>query len=130
MPLGTTGCPSCSCLSATMCAASSNSGSGRPDSAQRPLYAVITASRNDAWCSRCLALVIVPDLAARLRKHSLDRQQEPHLLRFEDATSRIDERDAFTFENEAGLQLGHSQVIVHVAQPSNVLEGRQTHECV
>jgi hypothetical protein len=37
-----------------MWAASRRGGSGSPDNAQRPLYAVITASRNDAWWSRCL----------------------------------------------------------------------------
>ena len=31
------------------------------------------------------ALVVVPDLAARLRENGLDRQQEAHLLRLEDA---------------------------------------------
>jgi hypothetical protein len=35
-----------------------------------------------------LALVAVPDLAARFRKHRLYREQEPHLLRLEDATVR------------------------------------------
>src|SRR5450830_2189612 len=35
-----------------------------------------------------LALVVIPDLAARLGKHSLDRQQEAHLLRLEDAALR------------------------------------------
>jgi hypothetical protein len=47
-----------------------------------------------------LALVIVPDLAARLRKHGLDRQQEAHLLRLEDASLRVDERDTLTVEDE------------------------------
>ena len=41
-----------------------------------------------------LSLVVVPDLAARLRENGPYRQQEPHLLRLEDAALRIDERDA------------------------------------
>ena len=45
-----------------------------------------------------LALVVVPDLAARLREDGLDRQQEPHLLRLEDAALRIDERNALALE--------------------------------
>jgi hypothetical protein len=53
-----------------------------------------------------LALVVVPDLAARLRKYGLYRQEELHLLRLEDAALWIDERDAFSIEDEARLQLG------------------------
>jgi hypothetical protein len=55
------------------------------------------------------------DLATRLRKDGLDRQQETHLLRLEDATLRIDERDAFAFENDTRLQLRRGQVIVDVS---------------
>jgi hypothetical protein len=33
-----------------------------------------------------LALVIVPDLAARFREHRLDREQETQLLGLEDAS--------------------------------------------
>ena len=62
-----------------------------------------------------LALVIVPDLAARLRKHGLDRQQKPHLLRFKDAALRIDERDALAFEDKARFQLIRGQVVVYLA---------------
>ena len=72
-----------------------------------------------------LALVVVPDLAARLREDGLDRQQEPHLLRLEDAALRIDERDALAVEHEARLQLGRGQVIVDLAQPSHMLESRR-----
>jgi hypothetical protein len=43
-----------------------------------------------------VALVVVPHLGTRLRKDGLDREQELHLLRFEDATLRIDERDALS----------------------------------
>jgi len=63
-----------------------------------------------------LALVVIPDLAAWLREHRL-------LLRLEDAPLRVDEGDAFTFEDDAGLQLGPSQVVVYLAQPSNMVEG-------
>ena len=77
-----------------------------------------------------LALVVVPDLAARLGKHSLDRQQEAHWLRLEDAALRIDEREAFAFEDEARLQLGRRQMIVHLAKSSDVLKSRHAHEPV
>ena len=43
-------------------------------------------------------------------------------MRFEYAALRIDERDAFAVEDEARFQLRRSQMIVHLAQPSNVLE--------
>jgi hypothetical protein len=48
MPFGTIGCPSFSSLSATMWAASNSIGSGSRDTAHRPPYAAITASRKDA----------------------------------------------------------------------------------
>ena len=63
-------------------------------------------------------------------KHGLDRQQEPHLLRLEDAALRIDERNALALEDEAGLQLGRGQVIVDLAQPSHMLESRHAHQGV
>jgi hypothetical protein len=50
-------------------------------------------------------LVVVPDSAARLREHGLDREKKPHLLSLEDAELRIDERNVLTVENEAGPQL-------------------------
>ena len=53
-----------------------------------------------------LALIVVPDLAARLGENGLDRKQESHLLRLEDAALRIDERNALAIELETGLQLG------------------------
>jgi hypothetical protein len=59
-----------------------------------------------------LALVVIPNLAALLRQNGFDRQKEAHLLRFEDAALRIDERDALTVKHEARLQLGRGQVIV------------------
>ena len=73
-----------------------------------------------------LALIVVPDLAARLREHGLDRQQEPHLLRLEDAALRIDERDALAVKDKARLQLGRGEMIVNLAQPSDMLEGRHS----
>jgi hypothetical protein len=36
---------------------------------------------------------VVPNLASRLWKDGLDRQQEAHLMWFEDAALRIDKRD-------------------------------------
>ena len=77
-----------------------------------------------------LALVVVPDLAARLREHGLDRQQKPHLLRLEDAALRIDERDALALKDKARLQLGCGQMIVYFAQPSDMLESRYSYERV
>ena len=50
-----------------------------------------------------ITLVVVPDLTARLREHGLDRQQESHLLRLEDAALRIDERDALSVEHKTRL---------------------------
>lgn len=64
------------------------------------------------------ALVVVPDLATRLREHGFDRQQKPHLLRLEYTTLRIDERDALALENKTRLQLSRGQVIVHLARPA------------
>src|SRR5258707_5984296 len=59
-----------------------------------------------------LALVVIPDLAPRLREDGFDRQKEAHLLRFEDAALRINERNALTLKHKAWLQLGRGQVIV------------------
>ncbi len=50
-----------------------------------------------------LALVVVPDFAARFRKYGFDRQQEAHLLWLENPPSRIDERDTLAFENKAWI---------------------------
>jgi hypothetical protein len=54
-----------------------------------------------------LALVVIPNLAARLRKNGFDRQQEAHLLRLEDADV--------------------SEAIIHVAMGS-LLRRRISHE--
>ena len=43
---------------------------------------------------------------------------------------RVDERDALTFEDEAGLQFGRGQVIVDFAEPSHMLESRHAHQGV
>jgi hypothetical protein len=48
-------------------------------------------------------------------------------LRLKDAALRIDERDTLAIEDEARLQLGRGQVIVHLAQPSHLLESRHAH---
>ena len=71
-----------------------------------------------------LALIVVPDLAARSREYGLDRKQESHLLRLENAALRIDERDALAVENKTGLKLVCGKLIVHFVQPSNMLESR------
>jgi hypothetical protein len=68
------------------------------------------------------------DSVARLRKHCFKRQQEPHLLWLNYAAPRIDERDALPIEKESQVQAGRSQGIVHLAQPSDVLEGCHAHE--
>jgi hypothetical protein len=52
------------------------------------------------------------------------------LLRFEYTTLRIDERDALALENKTRLQLSRGQVIVHLAQPSHMLESRHANEHV
>jgi hypothetical protein len=77
-----------------------------------------------------LALIIVPDLAAWLREHGLDRQQETHLPRLEDASLRVDDGDALAVKDEAGLQLVRRQVGVNFDEPSDVLEGSHADECV
>ena len=77
-----------------------------------------------------LALVVIPDLAARFRENGLDRQQKAHLLRLEDAALRIDERDALALEHKARLQFGRGQVIVDLVQPSHMLESRHAHQGV
>src|SRR5262249_522665 len=70
-----------------------------------------------------LALIVVPDFAAGLWEHGLNRQQESRLLRLEDAPLRVDERDSLAIEDETWPQLGRRQVIANFAQPTNVLEG-------
>ena len=62
-----------------------------------------------------LALVVVPNPGAWLWKDGLDREKIPHLLRFEDAALRIDQRDSLALEYEARLQLSRGQVIVDFA---------------
>ena len=64
------------------------------------------------------ALIIVPNFAPGPRKHSLDRQQEPHLLRLEDAPLRIDYGYALAIENEARLQLIRCEVVVKLGRGS------------
>jgi hypothetical protein len=75
-------------------------------------------------------LVVIPDFAARLRKHRLDRQQETHLLRLEDASLRVDQRNAFSSEEESGLKFPGGQMVMNFIQPSNMIEGSQPHERV
>jgi hypothetical protein len=77
-----------------------------------------------------LALVVIPDLAARLRKYGPDRQQKPHLLRLEDTSLRVYQWDAFTVEHEAWLQLGLGKMVVKLAQPPELLEGSHAHRLV
>ena len=45
-------------------------------------------------------LVVIPNLTALSWDDRLDRQEESHLVRFEDAALRIHEGDARTFEVE------------------------------
>jgi transcriptional regulator len=58
-----------------------------------------------------LALVVIPDFAARLRENGFDRQQVAHLLRLEDAALGIDERNALPSKHKARLELDRRQVI-------------------
>jgi hypothetical protein len=46
-----------------------------------------------------------------------------HVVWLEYAPLLVDERDALPVEREAGPQLFRGQVIVHLAQPSDMLEG-------
>jgi hypothetical protein len=48
-------------------------------------------------------LVVIPDLAAGLRKRRLNRQQKPHLLRLENPTLGIGQRDALSSKEKSGL---------------------------
>jgi hypothetical protein len=75
-----------------------------------------------------LSLVIVPDPAAWLREHRLDGEQEPHLLRLENAALRIDQRDPLAVKDKTRSQVRRGQVIVHLAEPSNLLERRHAHK--
>ena len=77
-----------------------------------------------------LALVVVPHPGTRPRKDRPDRKQEPHLPWLEHPALRIHERNAFTLEDETGLQLSSGQVIVSLAEPSHMLECCQTLGCV
>jgi hypothetical protein len=45
-----------------------------------------------------IALVIIPDLVSLFREDGPDRQQKPHLPRFEDSTLGIVKRDALASE--------------------------------
>ena len=72
-------------------------------------------------------LIVVPDLAAAFRHDGLDRQQESHLFRFEDATLRIDEGDARAVELETRLQQRRGQLVVDLGQPSEMFECCKTH---
>ncbi len=76
------------------------------------------------------SLVVIPDSASGFGENSLDRQQKAHLLRLKDSALWIDERDAFAIEDEARFKVGRRQMIVYLAQPSNVLESRHSHERV
>ena len=77
-----------------------------------------------------LALVVVPNLATRLRENGLDGKQEAHLLRLEDAALGIDERNAFSLKYEARLEFIRGQVIVDFTEPSHMLESRHAHRGV
>ncbi len=51
-------------------------------------------------------------------------------MRLEDTALRIDERNPLTLEEEAGLQLGGGQVIVHFPQHSDMRKSGQAHDGV
>ena len=73
------------------------------------------------------AQVVVPDLAAASRHDGLDGQQETHLARFEDAALRVDEWDARAVEVEPRAQQFGGQLAVDLGEPSDMLEGSETH---
>jgi hypothetical protein len=77
-----------------------------------------------------LALVVIPNLAARLREDGFDRQKEAHLFRFINAPPLIDERDAIALKQKTRLYLDLSQVIVDLTEPSHMLESRHPHQGV
>ena len=74
-----------------------------------------------------LALVIVPYPSARLREDRLDRQQEPHLLRLEDAALRIDQWDTLALEVETWFQVRRGQNLMRLPKSPNMLERCQAY---
>jgi len=74
-----------------------------------------------------LALIVVPNSTTQFRKNGFDRKQKTHLLRFEDATSWIDEWNTLPFEYEPRVQIFRYQMVMYFTQPSHVLERHGAH---
>ena len=75
-------------------------------------------------------LIVVPDPSARAWKHSPDRKQVTHAPGLEYPALRIHEGDALTVEGEPGAQLFLREVIMHLAQEPDALEGGEAHQHV
>ena len=75
----------------------------------------------------CFPLVVVPDLPASFGDDGLERQEEAHLPRLEDAAPRVNEWDARAFEVETRAQLCHSQLVADLGHLSDIFEGRKAH---
>jgi hypothetical protein len=76
------------------------------------------------------SLIVVPGLCPGPWKYGLDREQEPHLVRFEDAALWINQRYALTLESEVRFQLVRGQMIVDLTEPSHMIECRHAEEPV
>ena len=57
-------------------------------------------------------------------EYGLDGKQVPHLARFEYPPLRIDQGNARTLKQEAGLELVRSEVVVRIRQAPDMIEGR------
>lgn len=74
--------------------------------------------------------VVVPHLAARLGEDGLGREQVPHLLRLEDPSLWLHQRDSLPGKHEAGPELRGGQMIVGLIETPNMVERRQADERV
>src|SRR5271157_5155437 len=74
-----------------------------------------------------VTLVIIPNLVSFFREDSPDRQQKPHLLRFEDPTLGIVKRDALASERKALSELARTQVVMRLGQLTHMVKGGGAH---
>jgi hypothetical protein len=77
-----------------------------------------------------LSLVIVPDPTATSREHCCDREQIFCLARFENATLRVDERNALVLEHEPRTQLRCREMVAIQTETPNMVPRGQPQRCV
>ncbi len=69
-----------------------------------------------------IPLVVIPDPRAWSWIDPLDRKQILHLPGFEYASLRINEWDALPVEDESWIQFVRRQVVVYLAESSDMIE--------